>query len=482
MKRFGICASLALASLLSFANLASKAADSYDELPPWYVSIGGGAILFEGDEATKNSWFPQIKLGYDVNEMFSFEGSALVMPDLKRNDVYDYDTGVPVMRPGLDGDKTVAVGGAVDALFHLNWSENRHFDPYLIGGVGILGFDKDRQFRNRIDETIRYGMGIAWHFNEEWTVRADMIGHMTVDKQEFNWMPQAGINWRWGTKIPKKFAVAGGALDTDGDGLSDEEELRLGTDPKNPDTDGDKLLDGEEVKVYKTDPLNLDTDYDGLNDGREVYETQTNPLDRDTDKGGVADGHEVIDDFTNPLDGSDDLMLFTLNIEFDTDKADIKSIYFADLDKIGKVLSRDPKSTARIEGHADKRKTSVADHNVKLSERRAAAILDYLNKHFNIARDRMKPWGYGFARPLALNDPITGNVKNRRTEIYIRKGDQQPGAAKPAVAPVPTAANTPAPAQPVVTVPDPTAPAAAVPSAQPQSGSTTPAPTPVDGK
>ncbi len=36
--------------------------------------------------------------------------------------------------------------------------------------------------------------------------------------------------------------------DSDNDGLSDEEEKRLGTDPQNPDTDGDGYTDGEEVR------------------------------------------------------------------------------------------------------------------------------------------------------------------------------------------------------------------------------------------
>jgi hypothetical protein len=58
--------------------------------------------------------------------------------------------------------------------------------------------------------------------------------------------------------------------DTDGDGLTDEEELELGTDPLNPDTDGDGLSDREEVKVYFTDPLKPDTDGDGYLDGEEV--------------------------------------------------------------------------------------------------------------------------------------------------------------------------------------------------------------------
>ena len=42
--------------------------------------------------------------------------------------------------------------------------------------------------------------------------------------------------------------------DDDGDGLSNQEEADLGTDPNNPDTDGDGLADGDEVTLG-TDPL-----------------------------------------------------------------------------------------------------------------------------------------------------------------------------------------------------------------------------------
>lgn len=59
-------------------------------------------------------------------------------------------------------------------------------------------------------------------------------------------------------------------VDTDNDGLTDDEEMAQGTDPNNADSDADGLLDGEEVKTYGTDPLNKDTDGDGYMDGQEV--------------------------------------------------------------------------------------------------------------------------------------------------------------------------------------------------------------------
>jgi hypothetical protein len=67
----------------------------------------------------------------------------------------------------------------------------------------------------------------------------------------------------------------------------------VGTDPRNPDTDGDGLTDGDEVRVYGTDPTRADTDGDGLTDSEEVRRYGTNPLDPDSDGDGFPDGIEV---------------------------------------------------------------------------------------------------------------------------------------------------------------------------------------------
>jgi uncharacterized repeat protein (TIGR01451 family)/fimbrial isopeptide formation D2 family protein len=120
-------------------------------------------------------------------------------------------------------------------------------------------------------------------------------------------------------------------VDTDKDGLSDAEELALGSDPKDRDTDDDGISDGQEPNFASdTDGdgiinvLDPDSDNDGLFDGTEVGVTtpvlgdntdplnpikgtdttrgvfipdadpvtRTSPLDRDTDNGSVRDGSE----------------------------------------------------------------------------------------------------------------------------------------------------------------------------------------------
>lgn len=60
------------------------------------------------------------------------------------------------------------------------------------------------------------------------------------------------------------------STDSDGDGLTDQDELKYGTDKNVVDTDNDGLSDREEIQVYTTNPLNPDTDNDGFSDSTEV--------------------------------------------------------------------------------------------------------------------------------------------------------------------------------------------------------------------
>jgi Bacterial TSP3 repeat/Lectin C-type domain/Immunoglobulin I-set domain len=84
-------------------------------------------------------------------------------------------------------------------------------------------------------------------------------------------------------------------VDTDGDGLSDYDEIRIyKTSPSNADTDGDGLTDFEEIMIYHTNPLKADTDGDKLSDFVEVTVHHTDPLKADTDGDGLSDGAEVL--------------------------------------------------------------------------------------------------------------------------------------------------------------------------------------------
>jgi hypothetical protein len=82
-------------------------------------------------------------------------------------------------------------------------------------------------------------------------------------------------------------------VDTDGDGIEDRDERTYGTDPRSPDTDADQLSDFMELTHVYSDPTHQDTDGDGLSDGLEFTFFRTSPLLADTDGDQLDDGVEV---------------------------------------------------------------------------------------------------------------------------------------------------------------------------------------------
>lgn len=83
------------------------------------------------------------------------------------------------------------------------------------------------------------------------------------------------------------------ALDADGDGLSNWDEIRARTDSRDVDTDGDGLDDGDEVQTWASDPTLPDSDRDGWLDGDEVR-AGGDVRDADTDDDQLPDGEEIV--------------------------------------------------------------------------------------------------------------------------------------------------------------------------------------------
>ena len=121
--------------------------------------------------------------------------------------------------------------------------------------------------------------------------------------------------------------------DQDGDGLSDQTEALINTDPRNPDTDGDGIGDFEEVGTNISSPLDTDldgiidaldssddrdTDNDGLSDSLEK-KLGSNPNLADSDKDGINDRLEVGNNFDKPLDTDKDGILNINDADDDND-------------------------------------------------------------------------------------------------------------------------------------------------------------------
>lgn len=97
-----------------------------------------------------------------------------------------------------------------------------------------------------------------------------------------------------------------GEIDSDKDGLSDAEEIKIGSNPNKTDSDGDGLNDYDEVVKHGTNPTKSDSDGDQLNDDEEILVYKTNPTARDSDDDGLSDYAEIKNHKTNPLKSDTD--------------------------------------------------------------------------------------------------------------------------------------------------------------------------------
>lgn len=104
----------------------------------------------------------------------------------------------------------------------------------------------------------------------------------------------------------------------------------------------------------------------------------------------------------------------TIVVEFDTNKAEIKTKYDADLNRLGTFLKEWPKAKGEISGHTDN--VGTAKYNLGLSQRRAASVKKYLVEKFSIAPERLTTEGYGETKPIATNKTKEGRQQNRRIE------------------------------------------------------------------
>ena len=101
-----------------------------------------------------------------------------------------------------------------------------------------------------------------------------------------------------------------------------------------------------------------------------------------------------------------------LVIEFDYDKAEIKSGFAAQLKEIAAFMSANPEAKIELQGHTDDR-GSVA-YNLNLSRNRAGIVKKHFVKTGGLDAGRLSVRGIGKSKPIASNETEEGRAENRR--------------------------------------------------------------------
>lgn len=107
-----------------------------------------------------------------------------------------------------------------------------------------------------------------------------------------------------------------------------------------------------------------------------------------------------------------------LEMEFDRNKADIKSEYTGELSRVATFLKDNPTATATVEGHADNLQ-ATPEMAMKISQLRAQNVVNYMVEKLGVSRQQLATSAMGASRRVAYNTTEEGEKENRRVNIIV---------------------------------------------------------------
>jgi OOP family OmpA-OmpF porin len=405
-----------------------------------HLSPTFGAMFWDladkGLEVEDISPFLGARYAVYFNERFGVQGNFGILPSSNSAETRDYNflmvSGDAILNLATGNVIPYALGGVG---YIKNWSQEEHFDlkdPYYEFGGGLRIFTIESSW---------IGIDVR-----DVIIQTDVLEDDTApDKETYqNLLATFEFGFQWGGGPPP---------DTDMDGVPDKKD----NCPDTPmgaivdergcpiDTDGDGVFDGLDKcpgtpagATVDNTGCPKDTDADGVLDGLDKCAS--------TPKGATVDATGCPQDTDNDgiFDGLDKCPDTRAGARVDATGCEIKEIEFEFLSKerlelyvnfksgsaeimdeskpllndVGGILVKWSEVRVEIAGHTDSQ--GGEDFNMKLSQKRAESVRDYLLQNFpSIGQDRMLAQGYGEMQPIAPNDTKEGMAKNRRVEVKV---------------------------------------------------------------
>ncbi|QTD39203.1 OmpA family protein [Polaribacter batillariae] len=446
---------LKLAVIALFALVTVSNVNAQDENNPWAVGFGLNNVDFYNTD----------DFSTQVKDLFG-NSDWNVLPSISRISVDRYlDKGFSLQLAGslnkietlVEKNDSDFLYWGVDAIVKYDINnligETGWFDPYVYLGGGYTSVDSSGE------GMLNAGIGFNTWFSDNLGLNFQTgTKKGFADKVRAHYQTTLGLVIQFGGKdtdgdgvYDKDDAcpeVAGlkefnGCPDADGDGIKDSDDACpnvAGLAAMNgcPDSDGDGVADKDDMcpndKGTKANKGCPDSDGDGVINKNDKCPSVAGPVSNggcpwpDTDGDGVLDKDDKCPSVAGPasnngcpkpvITAEDETVVGEVakSIFFNVGKSSFKPGVTDKLNEVVRVMNNNPQATFVIEGHTDS--SGSAPLNLRLSEKRAIAVRDYLVKQ-GISTTRLEAIGYGEGEPIATNKTRAGRAQNRRVVIKV---------------------------------------------------------------
>jgi len=357
-------------------------------------------------------------------------------------------------------------------LLRINPFPSWKLNPYLAAGYeffdvypknknghGLPNIAQDRY--SKVNGGIPFGVGFSYFLNDHFALDGEALIHLsTMDYVDD--LQRGSNNDSYLTVALGLSYNFGKAKDSDGDGIPD----RIDKDPTHAedfdnfqDEDGAPDLDNDQDGIPdKIDQAPLqpedhdgymdndgipdpDNDGDGIADAKDKapnqaedmdgFQDQDGAPDYDNDQDGIPDSLDQCPDQAETMNGYEDndgcpdqkpeiavekgKAIVLEGIHFATGSSKLTADSKTILEKVLRTLQENPEIAVEIRGYTDN--TGRYETNVKLSQKRADAVRDYLIAN-GIDASRVQAKGFGPENPIASNKTRAGRAQNRRIEFF----------------------------------------------------------------
>jgi outer membrane protein OmpA-like peptidoglycan-associated protein len=366
----------------------------------------------------------------------------------------------------------------ISAGFSSNWCWPRDKDKYLLiayeGDVPVGAVHANAFQFGAVNVEVGFKMMVASAVSVNLSgtylgTLTDRMDAIHVNKYDAGYTLTAGLSYYFGknsdadkdgvvdyldqcpnTPLGVKVDVFGCALDNDNDGVADYMDKCKDTPPGvnvdangcpvDADADGvadylDKCPNTPKGVLVNSEGCALDSDGDGIADyldkcgntpaGVQVDENGC-PLDADAD--GVADyldkcpntpkGIAVDEHGCPPVKAPVEKVILRGDANFETGKAVLLPGGMSLLDELAPSIKNNPNLRWVVEGYTDAVGSNAI--NLKLSDKRAQAVIDYLVAK-GVSNNVLIKKAFGKKNPVADNKTPEGRAQNRRVEIKVIK-------------------------------------------------------------